>query len=271
MRRTITASARWLLLASAAVLLNWTTAGLSKPSAPALLTLRVGVNPTTMPLHNGTRDYTDDGLELVYARELATRLGAQLVLLPLLADAQAQAFDQHQVDVVLTRHAAGGNLGDRGHTVPTGYVSGLSVAMRSDTTAHQWSDLAGRVLCTTAVNQRAQALIQSLGGTLQVHSAPAQVLAQMRTGACDAAVLDQALLKPLFQRREWEKFSATLAPRDSTRLVAAVSTTWPEVASAVQDAIVALDSTALWDKRQATWAANVAFEVYFDQVGPDCH
>lgn len=271
MKPITTTCARWLLLAGATALLPWASAGLSAPAVHALATLRVGVPPAALPVQTGERDYTEDGLEAVYARELAARLGATLILVPLQANAQLPALEQQQVDVVLTRHAPGERLAASVRTLPTGHASGLSVAMRSDTTVQRWSDLAGHVLCTVAANQPAQSLAQSLGGRLQVHAAPAQVLAQMRTGACDAAVLEQALLAPLFQRREWEKFSATLAPRDPTRLVAAVSTARPDLASAVQAAISALDSTALWDKRQATWAANVAFEVYFDQVGPDCH
>jgi len=221
-------------------------------------TLRVGVPEGALRYANGLRDYTGDGLEPAFAQELADALGVGLDLVPLAPSGAAQALRAGRVDIALARDAAPGEGFVR---LPTGLRSGLSVAMRSDTPVREWSDLVGRVLCATPGRQ-------APGLAARTFAVPAQALAAVRTGECDAALLDRAQLDALFQRAEWRKFSATLPAADVSELAVLARADW---APALRRALQGLDGAAQWQRRAGQWAANVAFEVYFDQVGPDCH
>lgn len=233
--------------------------------------LRIGIAPTTLPVSTGERDYTNAGFEAVYARELARHLGVDALIVPLPTDAQAQALRQGDVDLVLTRADEARPKEDGLRVLGTGYRSGLSVAMRSDTDVRAWKDLAGRLVCVTADNPRAHAQAERIQGRLKVFEAPAQALVQVRTGECTAAILDGSQLEPLLAQKEWRKFSATLPATRDSALEAWLAEGRDDLAAPIRAAVLAIGSTDSWAQRRQKWAANVAFEVYFDQTGPDCH
>ncbi len=255
------------LAAAAAAVVTFATLAVGASTHPAPATLRVGVDPSALPVSTGERDYTNGAFDTVYAHELAQRLGATLTLVPLPPSAHDQALQSGVVDLVLTRTAGSAT----GRSLATGYRSGLGVSMRSDTNIRRWQDLKGRVVCTSADNVPAQAQAARLGARLQLHAAPAQALVQVRMGGCDAAILDHAQLGPLLARKEWAKFAATLPATEATPLVARVAPAREALQAHLQRAVSALDEPALWAQRHQTWASNVAFEVYYDQTGPDCH
>lgn len=253
------------LIASAFALI-----GQAAPAPITLTELRVGIDARALPVSTGERDYTSGAFEAVYARELAQRLGARLTLVPLRNDEPWRALREGEVDLVLGRAEAG--TGAEGLPVlPTGYRSGLGVSMRADRPMRGWSELRHRTLCTSSDNTRAQALAARLGARLQVHAAPAQALVQVRTGVCDAAVLDHAQLVPLLAQKEWTKFAATLPPTEASALQAWLAPSRAALAAPLRAAMAELDDPLRWTQRRQTWAANVAFEVYYDQTGPDCH
>ena len=233
--------------------------------------LRIGVAPATLPVSTGERDYTNAGFEAVYAQELARHLGVDALIVPLPPGAQAQALRQGDVDLVLARAGESPRKEDGLRVLATGYQSGLSVAMRSDTDVRAWKDLAGRVVCVTADNGRAHAQAARIQGRLKVFDAPAQALVQVRTGGCAAAILDGSQLEPLLAQKEWRKFSATLPATRDSALEAWLAEGRDDLAAPIRAAVLEIGTTARWAQRRQKWAANVAFEVYFDQTGPDCH
>lgn len=244
--------------------------GRAAPAAGAITELRVGIDARARPVSTGERDYTSGAFEAVYARDLAQRLGATLTLVPLPPDGAWRALREGEVDLVLGRAGAGG--GAEGLPVlRTGYHSGLGVSMRADRPARGWDELRHRTLCTSADNTRAQALAARLGARLQVHAAPAQALVRVRTGDCDAAILDHAQLAPLLARKEWTRFAATLPPTGSSALQAWLAPARAALAAPLRAAMAELDDPLRWAQRRQAWAANVAFEVHYDQTGPDCH
>lgn len=241
------------------------------PAPIPLTELRVGIDARALPVSTGERDYTSGAFEAVYARELAQRLGAaRLTLVPLRNDEPWRALREGEVDLVLGRAEAGRDT-EGLPSLPTGYRSGLGVSMRADRPTRDWSELSHRTLCTSSDNTRAQALAARLGARLQVHAAPAQALVQVRTGVCDAAVLDHAQLAPLLAQKEWTKFAATLSPTEASALQAWLAPSREALAAPLRAAMAELDDPLRWAQRRQTWAANVAFEVYYDQTGPDCH
>lgn len=264
-----------LLLTTAALATTMALWHGSAASRPAALpsdpkVLKVAIDPDAMPLSNGERDYTSDGFEHTYARDLATQMGLAVELVPLRYDEQAEALKQGRVDASLRRRSAP-TMDKDVQVVPTGYTSGLSVAMRSDTDVKSWPALAGHLVCATTGNARARAQVARVGARLQLHRSPAQALVAVRTGACTAAVLDQAPLRALLGRKEWRKFSATLPPTEPSALELVLPPGKAPLQAAVRAAAAAVGDEPHWARRRQTWASNVAFEVYFDQTGPDCH
>ena len=234
-------------------------------------TLRIGITPSHLPVSTGERDYTNGSFDAAYARELAQQLGVEAELVPLPRDAQWNALQQGRVDLVLARPGDNQPAPAGLRTLTTGYTSGLSVSMRSDTTVRHWKDLSGHVVCTSADNTHAQQQARQIGSALKVFDAPAQALVRVRTGECAAAILDRSQLDALLARKEWLKFSATLPPTGEQPLHAVLAEGRAELLAPVRAAVQTIGSNEQWTQRHQKWASNVAFEVYFDQTGPDCH
>lgn len=234
-------------------------------------TLRIGITPTHLPVSTGERDYTSGSPDAAYARDLAQQLGVPAEIVPLPRDAQWNALQQGHVDLVLARPGEAQATPAGLRAITTGYTSGLSVSMRSDTTVRDWKDLSGQVVCTSADNTRAQRHAARIGAALKVFDAPAQALVRVRTGECAAAILDRTPLDALLARKEWLKFSATLPPTDEQPLQAVLADSRAALIAPVRAAVLAIGTGEQWSQRHQKWASNVAFEVYFDQTGPDCH
>lgn len=232
--------------------------------------LKIGLTGMAQP-RSDSRDYTADGLHIGLAEEIGRHLGAELELLPLAPERAHAALRDGEVDALLMRGLPPSLPPQAVTVLDTGFASGLNVLMRSDTGLRHWRQFDGQVLCVTVANTGAQALAHVLGARVEVFEAPAQALIAMRTGQCDAAVHDAVLVEALRVKAEWRKFSATLDARPPTPLQLALMADRPELETALHAALVALDSSANWRRRVDKWASNVAFEVFFDQIGPDCH
>lgn len=230
-------------------------------SLPDAFTLGAGYVPPASAADG--RIYVEEGFE----GDLADILGQQFgrpVRLKAVDGGSAEAPD----GTVLRLRPDDPRLAS-GVALALGYRSGLSVAMRSDTAIRRWEDLAGRTVCASEANAEGQRLARSHGARVVVARAPAVALMQLRTGACDASIHDRVLLDALFTSRAWAKFSATLPPTQPTVLALVPAPT--ASGEILRQAAPALADPAAWRQRQARWGATVAFEVYRDQVGGDCH
>jgi polar amino acid transport system substrate-binding protein len=241
-------------------------------SAPEPVALRIGVPYVPVPTNTPeARLYTEEGFELDLAAEIGKRLGKKVELVEVADEMGAATLDAGRIDALFARignenpHLAAVQI------VPAGYASGLSVAMRSDTNVRSWQDLAGRTVCVSQGNQRAQALAQSAGAKLVVQRVPALSLVGVRTGECDAAIHDALLLERLFADEQWKKFSATLPAKEPTRLVVLLPRAQGGLFDRVRGAVEEMADTNEWTARRNNWVTTVAFEVYLDQDAPDCH
>ncbi|GGC45313.1 transporter substrate-binding domain-containing protein [Chelatococcus reniformis] len=232
--------------------------------------LRLGVAYVPPARTPETRIYVEEGFEADVAQEIGQALQAEIELVAVAAD-HDDALAAGRVDALLVRVGAGDSLRRTARVIATGYASGLSPVMRSDRPPARWSDLAGHAVCVTEANLRGQALARALGAQVRIMSAPAQALIAVRTGECAAALHDRAVLDPLFRKRFWQKFSATLPPADASELVVAVATARSDLAAALQTALASVGSAARWQQRRERWAELASFEVYRDQVAGDCH
>ncbi|MDR6951331.1 polar amino acid transport system substrate-binding protein [Ancylobacter sp. 3268] len=242
---------------------------LAASASAAAPPLRIGVAhvPPTADVP-AARLYTQDGFDLELAAEIGRRLGRKVELVDI-GDRAAEALAAGRVDLAVAPQDGAPPSGIE--LLPSGYRSGLSVAMRTDTDIHSWEGLAGRKVCVVASNERARRLVRAAGGREIVQPVPALALMQVRTGACDAAIHDEVVLRRLFGEAEWKKFSATLPARDSTPLVVALPASGTPQAEALRSTLAALADSPFWDRKIGEWATNVALEVYLEQDAPDCH
>jgi len=220
------------------------------PAEPLRIALPAVAPPSTMI---EARAYTQDGI----ADALAYDLGKALNRKP----AAVEPDDP-------TAHLTLGRATD-GQGTATGYRSGLTVAMRSDTDILAWDDLAGRKVCFTSTNEEAAKLVATYHATPLPQRAPALSLMKLRTGECDAALHESELLTALFQQQEWQKFSASLPVQAEADLRLSVAD--PGFTTILRPALDPLTTPAAWDIRKNRWARNVAFEVWLEQDAPDCH
>src|SRR5690606_35670399 len=141
--------------------------------------------------------------------------------------------------------------------------------LRTDTDIHDWRALSGRTVCLAADGRYVGEISARYGAIEQVYPSVTDALLGVRTGACDAMVHDQAFLEALLKFPEWRKFSARLEPYRRVALVRE-TTDYP----GQPDALRALAAASARQGRagfRADQAGDSAFEVYLDQVVPDCH
>ncbi|GLK83906.1 substrate-binding protein [Ancylobacter defluvii] len=257
----------------AAALMLLAASAVAGSAAPAPLRIGVAHVPPKADVP-AARLYTQDGFDLELAAEIGRRLGRKVELVDI-GDQAAEALAAGRIDLAVAPQD--GALPSGVELLPSGYQSGLSVAMRTDTDIRSWEGLAGRKVCVVASNDRARRLVRAVGGQEVVQPVPALALMQVRTGECDAAIHDEVVLRRLFGEAEWKKFSATLPARDSTPLVVALPAdgTRPgsqaPPAEALRSTLAALADSRFWDRKTGEWATNVALEVYLEQDAPDCH
>ncbi len=233
--------------------------------------LRVGVAALPRGERPGdVRLYTEEGFEYELGTRLAARLGRDVRFVKIDLAQRGRALDEGAIDVFVGRFAA--------RPVPagvdvfvSGYRSGLSVAMRTDTTVRSWKDLAGRTVCVSDANLQARETAISHGALVKVTDVPALSLMHVRTGDCDAAIHDATLLRALFDDKKWEKFSATLPATDALPLAVAVAHADPAMSATVREVLASARDASDWRAPARKWASNVAFEVELEQDSPDCH
>lgn len=234
--------------------------------------LRIGVSYVT-PTRKSTdfRVFTEEGFDQDIGREIARSLGLKPKFVRILPGDGRDLLAAGAVDVVVGRTSVEIQVAHAANSIETGFRSAKSVAMRTDTAIRNWDDLAGRIVCVSEAGFDEQKIAARYGAKLRVERAPALSLMRVRTGECDAAIHDAALLSKLFEETGWTKFSATLAPIEPSALIVEAKTSDPVLRERVEQAVRSLSNDEAWQARRARWARNVAFEVYLEQDAPDCH
>ena len=234
--------------------------------------LRIGVAYVTPALKSTEfRVFTEDGFEQDIGREIARSLGMKPTFVRIAPGDGPDLLATGAIDIAVERARVEALEAGRRNAIETGYRSAKSVAMRTDTDIVEWSNLAGRIVCVAEAGVDEQRIAASHGATLRIERAPALSLMLVRTGECDAALHDEALLAALFEEEGWQKFSATLPPVEPSALVVETVDSNPALRREVEEAVRALAADSEWGTRRARWARNVSFEVYLEQDAPDCH
>ncbi len=227
--------------------------------------LRVGVPA----MADAQRARTPHGLGPLAAERLAQALGLPLALQTLAADQAADALAQGRVDVVLLAGAQAAGAAPRQAWVAARYQPQPRAVIRSDTPLRDWQEARGHRVCMARANQPARALASSQGAVLQEYELPSEALVAVREGRCDIGLIDDAAWQTLMQLPEWRKFSASLplaGPHaEPGWLVPATEQAW------LAREMRLWQGRGVWRELADRWAREVAFDVYLDQDGIDCH
>ncbi|AEK63371.1 transporter substrate-binding domain-containing protein [Collimonas fungivorans] len=260
-----------LLLLACALPLSATAASLQQIRQRGQLV--VGVSYVAPAHVAGAKYRTAESFDTTVAADLAQRLGVRLRTVKVTARDRQQLLAQGKVDLLLLnlKQADADTFGASARLLPTAYQANPKLIMRSDTDIKRLAQLRGRSICVAQGGAYVGSMAAAYGAVEKVYKAPADALLALRTGACDAAVHDDAVLNGMLDLPEWKKFSASLPlPANPATLTFAVRPADTGLGDYLQQTASALDSS-YWAGNRKKWISNVAFEVYLDQNVPDCH
>lgn len=218
----------------------------------------------------GMKFRTPDALDRQLLEDVAKRLKLPLTMVRSDAAQVAQQLSSGQAQLALLALAPGKS--PPGLTlVPTGYVAAPMAIMRTDTDIKRWEHLKGRKVCLSEGGLYKGMLAARYGAVEIVQRAPADALLAVRTGACDAAVHDSAMLEELIRLPEWKKFSARLPAGAGVPLSFAVAAGDDKTAAFLRRVVDDWRASGYLAQAMKTAVRHIAFEVYLDQDVPDCH
>ncbi|HJU71668.1 MAG TPA: transporter substrate-binding domain-containing protein [Paucimonas sp.] len=228
--------------------------------------LAVGLDHVISAYAAGAKFRTPESPDTALAQDLAQRLQVALRAVPA-GHAPLPAPDGADVVLAMTDAAAPHGTA----IVPTGYAAGPMAIMRTDTDIKHWRQLKGRTVCLSEGGRYAGTIAARYGAREKIFKAPADALLALRTGECDAAVHDSALLEELLKLPEWKKFSATLPAASRTALAFVVPARDIQAAAVLKQVAQQWQATGYLQQLLQKSARSIAFEVYLDQDVPDCH
>ncbi len=249
---------------------GWLSVAAAEPPAQKA-NLLVGVGHVIPPFVGGSKVRTPETVETELAGQVAQRLGAQLETIAAAPAGRLPVRRGAVPDVVLGTAQSIEHDYPGATVVPTGYVLSPMAIMRSDTQIKTWTQLQGRKVCLSEGSPYAGSMARQYGAVEALFAAPADVLLALRTGRCDAAVHDSAMLNELLKLPEWKKFSARLSSNSRVPLVFAVPAQDHVMVQRLTQAASQWKAQRYLADLNKTRARDIAFEVYLDQNIPDCH
>ncbi|RZI44517.1 transporter substrate-binding domain-containing protein [Herbaspirillum sp. HC18] len=219
----------------------------------------------------GTKFRTPEALDNALLDDVAKRMGLPLATVRTEPGKPVRLLDAGKTDIVLTAVSQTDPLHRTHIVIPTGYSASPMAIMRTDTDIKTWEQLKGRKVCLSEGGLYAGTLAARYGAVEMVYKAPADSLIAVRTGECDAAVHDSAMLEELVKYPEWKKFSARLPAGPRTALSFVVPAADKHGASFLRKVVDNWAADGHLDKLMKKAVRDIAFEVYLDQSVPDCH
>jgi polar amino acid transport system substrate-binding protein len=232
--------------------------------------LVAGVSHVVPPYVGGAKFRTPEGMETVFADELAKRLQVTLTSVPATAN-RAHLLSTGKADVVLVALPPGEQLGRSTAIVPTGYAAGPMAIMPTNTNIKTWEQLKGRPVCISEKSAYIGTIAAKYGAIEKKFNAPADSLLALRTGQCDAAVHDSTMLNDLIRLPEWKKFSARLPAGPGVPLVFVVPAADTGTVAFLKQVAGEWQANGYLNQLVTKTARQIAFEVYLEQDVPDCH
>ena len=220
----------------------------------------------------GAKFRTPESLDTALAEQTAKALKASLETVAAGPASRTGVLAAGKADVVLAALPGQDPLRNTARIVPTGYAAAPMAIMRTDTDIRSWQQLKGRTVCLSEGGLYRGTLAARYGATEMPFKAPADSLLALRTGKCDAAVHDSAMLEELLKLPEWKKFSASLpASGPRTELAFVLPAGDGKSETLLKEIVSGWQAGGTMKQLLNKTARSIAFEVYLDQDVPDCH
>lgn len=254
------------------VLLGGSTPVLAAKVAGEGSALVLGMGHLPPSYQAGAKFRTSEAIDMALAQSIAKAAGTQLKTVRAESEKGMPLLAAGKIDALIASSSLSGGKGDRTLlAISAGYAAKPMAIMRTDTTIKTPDHLRGRKVCVSEGSPHVGTIAAKYGAVETVAKAPADSLLAVRTGACDAAVHDSALLEELIKLPEWKKFSAYLYLGPATEHAIHVRRDDARTVNAVKSAVSEWQRTDFIPQEIKRMARHIAFEVYLDQNVPDCH
>jgi polar amino acid transport system substrate-binding protein len=239
------------------------------PAAPGK-PVRIGLAYVPPSYQAGTKFRTPEAINMVLAEDVAKEARASLKTLRADIAKGSELLATGKLDALVA--ATSSRISDHAIlAIPTGYAARPMAIMRTDTTIKTADQLRGRKVCVSEGGAYVGMLSSTFGAIEKIMKAPADSLLAVRTGTCDAAVHDSAILEELIKLPEWKKFSASLYLGPVVKQAILVRRDDTRSLNAVTHAVEQWQQTGFINQEIKRMVRHIAFEVYLDQNVPDCH
>jgi polar amino acid transport system substrate-binding protein len=260
-----------LLLTAAHIAASAANTSTSTEDAPQRRPLLVSLDHVEPEYKTGARHRSPATIDAELAADLARRLQMPLVTSGAEKAKPGSGVSAGKGALRLTDISNPGAVPATHVAVPISYSAAPAAIMRADTFIKSWEQLKGRTVCVTRDGRHAGTIASRYGAIEKAYPSMTDALVALRSGACDAAVHDNALLEELIRLPEWKKFSARLPTGQDSTLAFLVPAADGATLARLRQVANAWKAEGYPDALMKKAVRNIAFEVYLEQDVPDCH
>ena len=157
------------------------------------------------------------GMEIDLARDIATRLGVKLEMIPVTGANRMEFLSQGRIDLIV---ATMGDTPERRKVVgmiePNYYAGATNVLAPKSAQLKQWADLKGRKICAVQGAYYNRRVTQLYGPDLVVFPAVPEALNALQGGNCVGFLFDDTLIVSTLSAGDprWQNYEMPLASED---------------------------------------------------------
>ena len=136
------------------------------------------------------------GLEIDLAKDVASRLGVEVELVPVVASNRMEFLQQGRIDLIIA------TLGDNpqrrevvGMIEPNYYAGGGNILAPKSAGLKEWSDLAGKDLCAIQGSYYLRKVTQDYGANMLSFAGVAEATAALTNGSCIGVIYDSTWIE----------------------------------------------------------------------------
>lgn len=176
----------------------------------------VGVKQDYKPWGYLTSDGELKGLEIDLARDVATRLGVEAELVPVVASNRMEFLQQGRIDLIIA--TMGDNPQRRevvGMIEPNYYAGGTNVIAPKAADLNAWEDLRGKDVCALQGSYYNKRVTQTYGPNLVAFAGIPEATAALQNGSCVAFLYDNTWIESqIASDDQWADYEMPFATED---------------------------------------------------------
>lgn len=152
------------------------------------------------------------GLEIDLAKDVASRLGVEVELVPVVSSNRMEFLQQGQIDLII---ATMGDNEERRKAVgmiqPNYYASGANVMALKASNLVAWTDLSGKDVCAIQGAYYNKAIAQDYGANIVAFAGVPEATAALVNGSCVAFLYDNTWIESqLATEAQWADYAMPL-------------------------------------------------------------